>query len=275
MYAQVDVTGPRVDLHSGGYGGVVQNPANALVGILAALHDADGRVNVAGFYDDVVELTPDERAEIARLPFDEAAYMKEIGVSALVGEKGRSTLERKGARPTLDINGIWAGFQGEGAKTIIPAHAHAKISCRLVPRQDPDRIFELVRERIRQLVPPGVQVEMTSLSGGRPSVTPIDHPATQAAARCLEEVFGRSPVYLREGGSIPVVADFESMLGLPVVLLGFTNPDDQAHAPNESMVLDNYERGIRTVIRYWDELSRIPAAKLRVSASQPTGAAAG
>jgi acetylornithine deacetylase/succinyl-diaminopimelate desuccinylase-like protein len=279
MYAQVDVTGPRVDLHSGGYGGVVQNPANALVGILAALHDADGRVNVPGFYDDVVELTPDERAEIARLPFDEAVYMKEIGVSALVGEKGRSTLERKGARPTLDINGIWAGFQGEGAKTIIPAHAHAKISCRLVPRQDPDRIFELVRERIRQLVPPGVQMEMTSLSGGRPSVTPIDHPATQAAARCLEEVFGRSPVYLREGGSIPVVADFESLLGLPVVLLGFTNPDDQAHAPNESMVLDNYERGIRTVIRYWDELSRIPVAKLATrqaaAASQPTGAAAG
>jgi acetylornithine deacetylase/succinyl-diaminopimelate desuccinylase-like protein len=271
MYAQVDVTGPRVDLHSGGYGGVVQNPANALVAILAGLHDADGRVDVPGFYDDVVELTPDERKELAKLPLDEAAYMKEIGVSALYGEKGRSPLERKGARPTLDINGIWGGFQGEGAKTIIPAHAHAKISCRLVVNQDPARIFELVRNRVRELTPPGVQVEMTLHSDGRPSLTPIDHPATQAAARCLEEVFGRVPVYLREGGSIPVAADFESILGLPVVLLGFTNPDDQAHAPNESMVLDNYERGIRTVVRYWDELSQLPAASL--ATRQATGAA--
>jgi acetylornithine deacetylase/succinyl-diaminopimelate desuccinylase-like protein len=271
MYAQVDVTGPRVDLHSGGYGGVVQNPANALAAILASLHDADGRVDVPGFYDDVVELTPDERKELAKLPLDEAAYMKEIGVSALYGEKGRSPLERKGARPTLDINGIWGGFQGEGAKTIIPAHAHAKISCRLVTNQDPARIFELVRDRIKQLTPSGVQVEVTSISEGRPSLTSIDHPATQAAARCLEEVFGRSPLYLREGGSIPVTADFESILGLPVVLLGFTNPDDQAHAPNESMVLDNYERGIRTVVRYWDELSRLPAASL--ATRQATAAA--
>lgn len=271
MYAQVDVTGPRVDLHSGGYGGVVQNPANALVAILAALHDADGRVDVPGFYDDVVELTADERKELAKLPLDEAAYMKEIGVSALYGEKGRTPLERKGARPTLDINGIWGGFQGEGAKTIIPAHAHAKISCRLVTNQDPTQIFELVRDRIKELTPPGVQVEVTSISEGRASLTPIDHPATQAAARCLEEVFGRAPLYLREGGSIPVTADFESILGLPVVLLGFTNPDDQAHAPNESMVLDNYERGIRTVVRYWDELSRLPAASL--ATRQATAAA--
>jgi acetylornithine deacetylase/succinyl-diaminopimelate desuccinylase-like protein len=262
MYAQIDVTGPRLDLHSGQYGGAVQNPANALVAILAALHDADGRVAVPGFYDDVVELTKEERAEMARLPLDEAGYMREIGVTALAGERGRTTLERKGARPTLDINGIWGGFQGEGSKTIIPAHAHAKISCRLVSRQDPDRIFELVRDRIRSLAPPGVQVEVTYLSGGRPSLTPIDHPATRAAARCLEQVFGRGPLYIREGGSIPVAASFESILGLPVVLLGFTNPDDQAHAPNESMVLDNYERGIRTVIRYWDELARVPAGTL-------------
>jgi acetylornithine deacetylase/succinyl-diaminopimelate desuccinylase-like protein len=269
MYAQVDVTGPRLDLHSGAYGGVVQNPANALAAILAALHDADGRVAVPGFYDDVVELTDEERAEMGRLPLDEAAYMREIGVTALAGEKGRTTLERKGARPTLDINGIWGGFQGEGSKTIIPAHAHAKISCRLVARQDPDRIFELVRDRILELAPAGVKVDVTYHSWGRPSLTPIDHPATQAAARCLEEVFGRSPLYIREGGSIPVTASFESILGLPVVLLGFTNPDDQAHAPNESMVLDNYERGIRTVIRYWDELARLPAGALsaRVAAT--------
>jgi acetylornithine deacetylase/succinyl-diaminopimelate desuccinylase-like protein len=254
VYAQLDVTGPRIDLHSGGFGGVVQNPANALVAMLAALHDDSGRVAVPGFYDDVAELTDEERAQIARLPFDEEAYKAIIDVDALHGEKGFSPLERRGTRPTLDINGLWGGFQGEGSKTIIPAHAHAKLSCRLVTAQDPKRIFELLRGRIRELTPPGVQAELTLINDGRPSLTPVDHPATQAAAACLREVFGAEPLYLREGGSIPVAASFETLLGLPVVLLGFTNPDDQAHAPNENMRLDNYEGGIRTVIRYWDAL---------------------
>jgi acetylornithine deacetylase/succinyl-diaminopimelate desuccinylase-like protein len=262
MYAQVDVSGPRVDLHSGGFGGVVRNPAIALAEIIAGLHDDRGRVNVPGFYEDVVELSAEERAEIARLPFDEAAYTKEIGAPELYGESGYSPLERKGARPTLDVNGIWGGFQGEGSKTIIPAEAHAKISCRLVASQEPERIFELVRDRIMSLAPSGVRVNVQYVSGGRPSLTPIDHPATQAAARSLEMVFGRQPVYIREGGSVPVADSFESTLRLPVVLLGFTNPDDQAHAPNESMVLDNYERGIKTVMRYWDELARLPAGAL-------------
>ncbi len=258
MYAQLDVSGPTVDLHSGGFGGTVRNPATVLAEIIAALHDPDGRVAVPGFYDAVRPLSQRDRDELARLPFDEAAYLASIGVDALWGETGFTTLERRGARPTLEVNGIWGGFQGEGAKTIIPAHAHAKISCRLVPDQEPEQVFRLVRDRIAALAPAGVRVETRYIHGGRPSLTPIDHPATRAAAACLREVFGADPVYIREGGSVPVTSSFESILGLPVVLLGFTPPDDHAHAPNESMRLDNYEAGIRTIIRYWDALASTP-----------------
>ncbi|MBA3779584.1 MAG: dipeptidase [Chloroflexi bacterium] len=258
MYAQIDVTGPHLDLHSGGFGGAVRNPATTLAEILASLHRPDGAVAVPGFYDDVRPLTDRERDQIARLPFDEQAYKQMIGVDALYGESGYSTLERRGARPTLDVNGLWGGFQGEGAKTIIPAHAHAKISCRLVVDQDPARVFELVRDHVLAVAPTGVRVQVTLHSSGPPSLTPIDHPATQAAARCLELIFGQPALYIREGGSVPVTASFERILGLPVVLLGFTPPDDQAHAPNESMRLDNYENGIRTVVRYWGELASLP-----------------
>jgi len=260
MYAQIDVVGSRLDLHSGSHGGAVMNPALALAEILAGLHDHDGRVAVEGFYDDVVELTGGDRAELARLPFDEEAYRESLGVPALHGERGYTTVERKSARPTLDVNGIWGGFEGEGAKTIIPAHAHAKVSCRLVPDQDPHRVFELVRDRILELAPVGVRVEVRLINTGHPLVTPIDHPATQAAAACIREVFGKAPLFIREGGSVPVACSFASVLSLPVVLLGFTPPDDQAHAPNESMRLDNYELGLRTVIRYWDALAAIGLA---------------
>ena len=263
MYAQIDVTGTEVDLHSGGYGGVVENPANALARIIAGLKDEDGRVLVPGFYDDVVELTADERRLVAELPFDEAAYLARLGLPALHGEAGYTTLERRGARPTLDVNGLWGGFQGEGSKTIIPAHAHAKVSCRLVTDQDPERIFEAFRAHVLAIAPPGVRVSVRHLGGGRPSLTPIDHPATQAAARALEATFGRPPVYIREGGSIPVCATFERVLGLPIVLLGFTPPDDHAHAPNEWMDLDNYETAIRTIARLWDELAAVGVAGLR------------
>ncbi len=257
-YLQVDVTTTTVDLHSGSFGGAVQNPANALAQIIAALKGPDGRIRVPGFYDDVVALTATDRAAFAALPFDEDAYRTSLGLPALVGEAGYSTLERRGGRPTLDVNGIWGGFQGDGGKTIIPAHAHAKISCRLVTAQDPGTIFELLRAFILEVAPPGCTVQVQSLGGGRPSLTPIEHPATQAAARALEATFGVAPVYIREGGSIPVCASFESILGLPVVLLGFTPPDDNAHAPNESMSLPNHETGIRTVAAYWDELARLP-----------------
>ena len=255
MYCQVDVYGPSLDVHSGGFGGVVENPANALARIISGLKDRDGRILVPGFYDDVVPLGEVDRAALASLPLDEAAWAREIGVSALVGETGYTVLERRGARPTLDVNGLWGGFQGHGSKTIIPAHAHAKISCRLVADQDPERIFDLLSSFVRELTPPGVRVEIQSLHGGRPSLTPINHPATRAAARALEATFGTTPLYLREGGSIPVTASFESILGLPVVLLGFSNPDDNAHAPNESLILANYETAIRTVARCLDELA--------------------
>jgi acetylornithine deacetylase/succinyl-diaminopimelate desuccinylase-like protein len=257
-YIQVDVTTTAVDLHSGSFGGAVQNPANALAQIIASLKGPDGRIRVPGFYDDVVALTETDRAAFAALPFDEEAYRTALGLSALVGEAGYSTLERRGGRPTLDVNGIWGGFEGDGSKTIIPAHAHAKISCRLVTAQDPGTIFELLKAFILEVAPPGCSVQVQFLGGGRPSLTPIDHPATQAAARALEATFGVAPLYIREGGSIPICASFESILGLPVVLLGFTPPDDNAHAPNESMSLPNHETAIRTVAAYWDELARLP-----------------
>ena len=257
-YAQIDVVGSPVDLHSGSYGGAVENPVNALARIVAALKGPDGRILIPGFYDDVVALTDGDRAAMAALPFDEAAYLAQVGVPALVGEVGYTVLERRGARPTLDVNGIWGGFQGDGSKTIIPAHAHAKVSCRLVAAQDPERIFELFRSYVEAIAPPGVTTSVTYLGGGRPSLTPIDHPATQAAARALEATFGRAPVYIREGGSIPVCASFESILGLPVVLLGFTPPNDNAHAPDEWMDLTNYETAIRTVVRTFDELVDLP-----------------
>ena len=258
MYAQIDVVGTAVDLHSGSFGGAVQNPANALAQIIAVLMGPDGRIRIPGFYDDVVALSDDERAAFAALPFDDETYRETLGLGPLVGEVGYTTLERRAVRPTLDVNGIWGGFQGEGSKTIIPAHAHAKISCRLVAAQDPDRIFEAFRAYVAEIAPPGVTTTVKLLGGGRPSLTPMDHPATQAAARALEATFGRAPVYIREGGSIPVCASFDSVLGLPVVLLGFTPPDDNAHAPNESMDLRNYETSIRTIARMWDELVDLP-----------------
>jgi acetylornithine deacetylase/succinyl-diaminopimelate desuccinylase-like protein len=257
-YVQVDVVGTAIDLHSGSFGGAVQNPANALAQIIAALKGPDGRIRVPGFYDDVVALTEVDRAAFAALPFDEEAYRSALGLPALVGEAGYSTLERRGGRPTLDVNGLWGGFEGDGAKTIIPAHAHAKISCRLVAAQDPGTIFELLRAFILEVAPPGCTVEVQFLGGGRPSLTPIDHPATQAAARAIEATFGVAPLYIREGGSIPVSASFEAILGLPVVLLGFTPPDDNAHAPNESMSMANHETAIRTIAAYWDELAGLP-----------------
>jgi acetylornithine deacetylase/succinyl-diaminopimelate desuccinylase-like protein len=255
MYAQLDVTGPKLDLHSGTYGGNVQNPAQAVAQMVARLKNRDGSVAVPGFYDEVRPLSERDRAELARLPFDEGAFRREHGLLELFGEPDFSPLERRGARPTLDVNGLWGGFTGEGSKTIIPAHAHAKISCRLVADMDAQRTFERVRDFLLSDVPAGVRADVRLINAGRWSLTPIDHPATEAAAAVLEEVFGGPPYYLREGGSIPAAATFGSVLELPVVLLGFTPPDDQAHAPNESMRLDNYEGGLRTIARYWERLA--------------------
>jgi len=255
VYFQLDVTGSTIDLHSGGFGGAVDNPINALCAIVADLKGPDGRVRVPGFYDDVVELTPLDREALARLPFDEEKYRKSLGIPALHGEPGYTTLERLGARPTLDLCGIWGGFEGEGPKTIIPAHAHAKISCRLVANQDPEKIFGLVARYIDEVAPKSIRYSIQRLGDGRPSLTPIDGPTTQAAARALKATFGADPLFIREGGSIPVCASFESILGLSTVLLGFAPPDGQFHAPNEWMSMANYETGIRTIARYWDEVS--------------------
>ena len=258
LYTQIDVVSSPVDLHSGGYGGAVQNPANALAQIIAALKGPDGRIRIPGFYDEVVSLTANEREALLALPFHEDAYRIASGVSALVGEVGYGTLERRASRPTLDVNGIWGGFQGDGAKTIIPAHAHAKVSCRLVVDQDPDAIFERLRDFVAEIAPPGVTVTVQHLGGGRPSLMPMDHPVTQAASRALEAVFGQAPVYTREGGSIPVAASFERLLGLPIVLLGFAQPHENAHAPNEWMSLTNYEGSIRAIVRTLEEIAALP-----------------
>jgi acetylornithine deacetylase/succinyl-diaminopimelate desuccinylase-like protein len=258
MYAQIDVTGSPVDLHSGSYGGAVQNPINALAQIITALKGPDGRIRIPGFYDAVVPLTDEERAGIEALPFDESAYRATIGVPALVGEAGYPTLERRATRPTLDVNGIWGGFQGEGTKTIIPARAHAKVSCRLVVDQDPDVIFAALQKYVAEIAPPGVTVTVQDLGGGRASRTSRDHPVAIAAGRALEAVFGRAPLFIYEGGSIPVSASFESVLGVPVVLLGFTQPNENAHAPNEWLDLGNYESAIRAIARTFDEIAENP-----------------
>ena len=255
MYAQIDVELSPVDLHSGGYGGVVQNPANALATIIAALKGPDGRIRIPGFYDDVAPLTAEERAAMAALPFDDETYRAEIPVSELVGEAGWTTLERRATRPTLDVNGMWSGFQGEGAKTIIPAHAHAKVSTRLVADQEPRRVYEALRDYVAAIAPPGVTVTTNYIHGGLPSLTPSDHPATLAASRALRAVYDVDPVLIREGGSIPVTAVFEHDLGLPVVLLGFAQPACNAHAPNEWFLVENFERGTRVIVRMWDELA--------------------
>mgnify|MGYP003333903099 FL=1 len=256
-YLQVDVRNSDVDLHSGGFGGSVINPANALAAMIASLHDEQRRITVPGFYDDVVQLTPADRAAFAALPFDESAYLAAIGAGAPQGEDGYSTVERRGGRPTLDVNGIWGGFTGDGSKTIIPAHAHAKISCRLVMAQDPARIALQVEAALKAAAPRGLQVEVRNLGNGYPFLTPLGDPYLQAAANALKETFGADPLYLREGGSIPIAALFQRELSLPVVLLGFTPPDDNAHAPNESMDLGNFEGGIRTVIRALDAIAAL------------------
>jgi acetylornithine deacetylase/succinyl-diaminopimelate desuccinylase-like protein len=255
VYVQIDVSGPSGNLHSGSFGGTVQNPANALCGILAKLKDDAGQVLIPGFYDEVLPLSDADRAAFAALPFDGTSYLTAIGVPELAGEEGYTTLERRGARPTLDINGMWSGFQGEGSMTIIPASAHAKVSCRLVANQDPMDIAERLSACILKLSPPGVKTQVQFLGSGRPSLTPLDHPAVRAAADALEATFGSQPVYVREGGSIPACEKLETTFGLPIVLLGFTPPDDNAHAPNESMDLDNYERAIRTVMQCFDNFA--------------------
>lgn len=249
-YIEVTVQGPRNDLHSGLYGGAVDNPALVLARMLAQLHDEHGRVTIPGFYDAVRPLTPEERENLARVPYGEEELKAETGVPAAWGEAEYSIVERIGARPTLDVNGMWAGFTGEGAKTIIPARASAKISMRLVPDQDPDDIAQRAVAYLQDLAPPTVTFSAKTLHGGKPALIPLDSVPMQAAAAAFETVWGKRPIFTREGGSIPVVATFMDVLGAPPVMLGFGLGDDNLHAPNEKFYLPNFYRGIETVIEY-------------------------
>jgi acetylornithine deacetylase/succinyl-diaminopimelate desuccinylase-like protein len=253
-YMQIDVFGPNKDLHSGSFGGTVHNPIQALAEIISTLHDKNGRIVVPGFYNDVRPLTRKERDAFRKLPWSDKKYAKDLGVKKLTGEKGFSTLERVWARPTLECNGIWGGFTGQGAKTVLPARASAKISMRLVPDQKSSRIARLFEKHIKNVAPNTVRVAVSNLHGGEAAITPINSPGVRAAAVALEKAFGKKPLYQREGGSIPIVVQFKQLLGLDTVLLGFGLPDENAHAPDEFINLDNFFGGMRTSIHFFNEL---------------------
>ncbi|HQL24532.1 MAG TPA: M20/M25/M40 family metallo-hydrolase, partial [candidate division Zixibacteria bacterium] len=255
------VLGPKRDLHSGTFGGAVANPANILCQIVGRLHDANGRITVPGFYKDVAPPAKWERAQFKKLPFSEAQYMKMVGIPALHGERGWNTFERTWVRPTLDVNGITAGYQGEGAKTVLPSYASCKITCRLVPAQKPTDILQKVEAYIRKIAPKSVRIELKK-SGGAPAVVvPTDGPWLEAAARALKKGFGKAPVFIREGGSIPIVGDFKEILGLDTLLLGFGQNDDNTHSPNEHFRVVDFERGCRTAAVLPHELARAAEAK--------------
>ncbi len=255
-YFQIDMRGSSTDLHSGSYGGAVANPAIVLAQVLAQMKDRSGRIKIPGFYDAVVELTPEEKAEFARLPFNEKRWAKEIGVPKPFGESGYTTLERKWARPTFEVNGLLSGFTGEGAKTVIPAVAMAKVSMRLVPNQDPETIGKLFEAYVRKVTPKTVEVKVTHMHGGRPWTTGLDNVWVQAAGRAIEKGFGRQPVFVREGGSIPVVSTFQETLGLPSVLFGIGLPGENAHAPNEWLDLSNFHHGVLASAYLYDEFGQ-------------------
>ncbi len=253
-YMEVNLTGPNRDLHSGVYGGAVDNPAMVLSGMIARLKDEAGVIQIPGFYDDVKPITDEEREAFAKLPFDPEAYKKELGLKALNGEEGYSTLERTTARPSIDVNGMWSGYQGEGAKTVLPSKAGAKISMRLVPDQDPETVARLFTEYIHELAPDTVEVEVTEHHGGHPASTDLSFYGLKAAADAFEEVYGKEPLYAREGGSIPIVADFKKVLGAQSILMGFGLTSDAIHSPNEKFSLKDFYRGIETSAEFFRRL---------------------
>lgn len=248
---QIDVTTANSDLHSGLFGGAVPNAVHALVELLGTLHDTDGRVLVDGFYDQVADVSPEERAEFHALDHNDETYRNALGLSALHGEPGYSTLERLWVRPTLEINGIYGGFQGEGTKTVIPREAHAKITCRLVPNQNPEDILRRLEDHVKQHAPTGAKISITRHDSGHPYVTPFTHPAIQLAAKAYEQAYGVTASFTRGGGSIPIVEVFDRLLHIPVVLMGFALPDENFHAPNEHFSIENFRLGMRTLCHYY------------------------
>jgi acetylornithine deacetylase/succinyl-diaminopimelate desuccinylase-like protein len=258
-YLEVEVTGPNRDLHSGVYGGAVANPATILAKMIASLHDDNNRINIPGFYDDVVDLTEAERNALNSAPYNEEEYKQDLDIAEVWGEEGYSTMERTGTRPTLEVNGIWSGYIGEGAKTVLPSKANAKISMRLVPNQSSEKITRLFTEHFNKIAPPYVKVKVTPHHGGEPVVTPTDSVAYQAAQRAIAEAFGVDPIPTRGGGSIPIVALFEAELGIKTVLMGFGLDSDALHSPNEKYDIYNYYKGIETIplfYKHYADLSR-------------------
>jgi acetylornithine deacetylase/succinyl-diaminopimelate desuccinylase-like protein len=256
-YFQIDVRGTKSDLHSGSFGGAVANPAFVLAQILAQMKDRSGHIKIPGFYDDVRELSDAERAEWRKLPFNETKYRKELGAPKLFGESGYTTLERVWARPTFEVNGLLSGFTGEGAKTVLPAVAMAKVSMRLVPDQDPDKVADLFEAYLKKVAPKTVEVKLTRMQGGKAWMTDFDNKYVRAAGRAIERGFGTAPVFNREGGSIPVVSTFQSELGLPSVLFGVGLPDENAHAPDEKLDLGNFHNGIIASAYLYEEIANL------------------
>mgnify|MGYP000559330545 CR=1 FL=1 len=250
-YWEIEVTGPNRDLHSGHFGGAVANPINVLCKLMADITDVDGRITIPGFYDDVEDVSPAEREMIAQIPFDEEKYKKAIGVDVLFGEKGYSTLERNSCRPSFDICGIWGGYTGEGSKTVLPSKAYAKVSTRLVPHQDHAKISQMFEEYIARVTPPYVKVKVTPSHGGQGYVCPIDLPAYQAAEKAVGIAFGKKPLAVRRGGSIPIISTFEQVLGIKTVLMGFGLEQNAIHSPNESQELDIFFKGIESVAEFY------------------------
>ena len=254
-YIEVEVTGPKRDLHSGLYGGAVGNPINILCDMIASLLDEGKKVTIPGFYDGVIEVSAEERAQMAKAPFSEQEYCDELDMKATQGAVGYSTLERATIRPTLDVNGIWGGYTGQGAKTVLASKAYAKISCRLVPGQDPDKITNLLVNHIQSIAPDAVKVKVTPHHGGQPYLTPTDFTGYKAAHKAMETTFGKAPIPMRSGGSIPIVAMFEEELGLKSVLMGFGLDSDAIHSPNEHYGIFNYLKGIQTIPFFYQNLA--------------------
>lgn len=256
-YMEVEVTGPNRDLHSGVYGGAVANPINILSKMIASLHDENGHITIPGFYDKVAELTASERETLNKAPFNLDKYKKELDIEDIRGEKGYTTLERTGIRPTLDCNGIWGGYTGEGAKTVLPSKAYAKISMRLVPNQNNHEITELFTKHFQSLAPKSVKVKVTALHGGEPAVTPTNSKAFTAASKAFEEVWGKAPIPTRDGGSIPIVSLFKRELGLDTVLMGFGLDSDAIHSPNEHYGIKNFLIGIETIVAFYKHYAKV------------------